>query len=207
MNSIDPSDSHLLRCLQRWQAGDESAREELLEHTYERLRVCVQRMLRRYPRLRRWEQTDDVLQNAVVKLHRSLEDVKPESAAHFFGLAALQIKRVLIDLTRHYFGNQGQGAHHETNAAASDGPDQPKYEEGIRRDEPQSLAEWKEFHDATEELSEPLRDVFNLYFYGGLQLREIAAALEISERTVDRRWADVKLKLREIFPDGLPSDE
>ena len=37
-------------------------------------------MLRDYPRVGRWEQTDDVLQNALLRLWRALEDVRPATA-------------------------------------------------------------------------------------------------------------------------------
>ena len=49
--------------LDLWQAGDNSARDRLLEHCGQRLRMLAHRMLRQgFPHVGRWEQTDDVLQ-------------------------------------------------------------------------------------------------------------------------------------------------
>src|SRR6056297_3480174 len=88
-------------------SGDPSARELLLLHAKDRLTRLTRKMLRGYPKLRGWEQTDDVCQNAMLRLHRALEDVPIESASHFFNLPATQIRRELCDLARHHVGPQG----------------------------------------------------------------------------------------------------
>ena len=75
-----------------------------------RLTPPARKMLRGYPGVARWEQTDDVLQDASLRLCRALENLVPESPRSFFNLAAVQIRRVLIDLARHYYGPQGTGA-------------------------------------------------------------------------------------------------
>ena len=46
-----------------------------------------------YANVHRWEQTDDVLQNAVIRLHRTLEQLSVTTAHDFFRLAALHIRR------------------------------------------------------------------------------------------------------------------
>ena len=67
---------HVQRCLDRLQAGDEVARKDLLNAACERLLRLTRKMLRADGRLKRWEQTDDVFQNAMLRLHRSLADVQ-----------------------------------------------------------------------------------------------------------------------------------
>ena len=96
--------------------GRPTARQRLIEHSCERLRGLARKMLRRYPKVHRWEQTDDVFVEAVTRLHRALETVRPESPRHFYNLAATQIRRVLIDLSRRYYGPEGIGSHHDTAA-------------------------------------------------------------------------------------------
>ena len=78
--------------------GNDQAYEELLGLASVRLQKLARKMLRDFPKLRRWEQTDDIFQSAALRLHRSLSEVKPESVRQFFGLAATQIRRTLIDL-------------------------------------------------------------------------------------------------------------
>ncbi|MCD0463070.1 LamG-like jellyroll fold domain-containing protein [Roseiconus lacunae] len=79
-------------------------RAEIIEHTLDRLRVLASKMLGRFPRVRRWAETDDVLQDSIIRLHRALAEVRPESPRQFYGLAATQIRRELIDLARKHDG-------------------------------------------------------------------------------------------------------
>ena len=95
--------------------GDDSYRQLLVDHSYRRLRLLVKKRMSLFPGVQRWEQTDDVLQQASMKLWKSLEAVRPATVRDFFGLAATQIRRTLIDLARHYGGKQGIGAKHVTN--------------------------------------------------------------------------------------------
>ena len=106
----------LVGLLDLMRAGDQTARRRLVEHACERLRGLARKMLRRYPKVRRWEETDDVFVEAVTRLHRALETVQPESPKHFYNLAATQIRRVLIDLARRYGGPEGLGSRHDTSA-------------------------------------------------------------------------------------------
>ncbi len=73
-------------------------------------------MLRDFPKVHRWEETDDVFTEAVSRLHQCLETVQPESPRHFYNLAATHVRRVLIGMTRRYYGPLGLGANHDTNA-------------------------------------------------------------------------------------------
>src|SRR5262245_52347674 len=115
-DSITPVQSQI----DRLRAGDDSAREELLASTCDRLRRLTRKMLKGYPGVHRWEETDDVLQNAMLRLCRALRDVTPPTAHDYFRLAAVQVRRELIDLARHYYGPQGPGAHHATHAPGHD---------------------------------------------------------------------------------------
>src|SRR4051794_2655565 len=102
--------------LRRMNAGDRQARDELFRHAAGRLERLTRKMLKKYPGVHRWAQTDDVLQNALARLLRSLEAVKPASLRDFFGLSTEMIRRELIDLARHYYGPQGLGANHASSA-------------------------------------------------------------------------------------------
>jgi RNA polymerase sigma-70 factor (ECF subfamily) len=78
--------------LTRWNEGDRSARDALIEHTCDRLYRLTQRMLRDYQRVKQFEQTDDVFQAALLRLHRALEDVKLSSPEDYYRLAGTQIR-------------------------------------------------------------------------------------------------------------------
>src|SRR3954462_8394801 len=98
--------------IDRLRAGDESARAELFRCSCDRLADLTRRMLRRYERIRRWEQTADVAQNVAMRLYRTLEPVTPESPRDSFRLASLNIRRERLDLAKHYFVPQGHGTLH-----------------------------------------------------------------------------------------------
>src|SRR5262245_8442553 len=104
------STTQLQGWLARMNAGDQSARDELIARAGERLRKLSRRMLSDFRGVGRWEDSDDVLQNALVRLLRALEVVRPQSVREFCRLSAMQIRRELIDLTRHHFGPEGHGA-------------------------------------------------------------------------------------------------
>jgi RNA polymerase sigma factor (sigma-70 family) len=181
--------------------GDEEARNRLLAHVRNRLRLLTNRMLRSYPNVRRWEQTDDVLQNALIRLCRALEATTPESARHFYNLAALQIRRELIDLARRLSGPQGPGANHHTDRASKATDDEGGVldRHAVAVDEPDSLEEWTNFHEKVDLLPDEEREVFGLLWYEDLTQEEAASVLAISLRTVKRRWQSARIKLEEAL--------
>src|SRR5262249_2031728 len=99
--------TELLELVNRLRAGDRSAWDDLSQHVGGQLERLARKMLRGFPKLRRWEQTQDVLQNATLRLLAALQTVEPGSVREFFGLASLQLRRELLDLHRHYFGPHG----------------------------------------------------------------------------------------------------
>lgn len=190
--------------IDRLAAGDASARDELIAATCERLSRLVRKMLKSYPGVRRWEQTDDVLQNAALRLCRALEEVVPPTPADFFRLATVQIRRELIDLARHYQGPQGQGAHHATAAHRPGDDAPPEFEAATVTGDPSRMMAWVEFHRQAGALPEEERQVFDLIFYQGLSQAEVGAFLGISERTVKRRWQAARSALYQALDGQLP---
>jgi RNA polymerase sigma-70 factor (ECF subfamily) len=195
------SDTQLQRLIDKVLGGDEAARSALLDHACDRLLRLTRKMFHARPNLRRWEQTDDVFQNAMLRLHRALVDVKPESVRHFFNLAAVQIRRTLLDLAKHHLGPQGQGRKHHTDG-------QPADEEGgaihDRAEQPEDLEAWSAFHAQVEALPDEEKEVVNLLFYEALTQEEAASVLGISLRTVKRRWHSARCHLRQKLNEPEP---
>src|SRR5262249_43209791 len=183
------------------EAAFAQARDRLLEHANAQLEKLAHAMLRRYPRLRRWEETGDVLQNAALRLHRALAQVRPASVRDFFALAATQIRRELIDLTRHHFGPLGGAAHHDTDPGAEAG-DGLVDNAMAPRGEPSTLLEWADFHEKVERLPAAEREALDLLWYQGLTQKEAAAVLGVSAKTVKNRGRRAKLLLHELLADG-----
>jgi RNA polymerase sigma factor (sigma-70 family) len=192
--------------IDRFRAGDDSARESLIGCACDRLTLLIHRMLRGYPGVRRWEETDDVLQNCLIRLDRSLKSVAPATAQDFFRLAATQIRRELIDLARHYSGPEGLGANHQSRWGIDhDGSiGEPRGEASDLTHEPSRIAAWTEFHRRVADLTEEDRELFDVLWYQGLTQAQAATILGVAERTVHRRWIVARLRLSDALGGQLP---
>jgi RNA polymerase sigma-70 factor (ECF subfamily) len=189
MSSHDET-ARLVEMLQR---GAEKARADLLAHTRRRLEQLARQMLRCFAVVRRFEQTDDILQNALLRLLKALDEMQLQSDRHFYRLAALQIRRELVDLARHYSGPAGLASNHET--------DDHDPEHGVLArqpalsGQPSSLAEWNELHEAIANLPDEEQEIIDLLFYQGLTQPEAAQLLDVDERTVRRRLHVARYRL------------
>lgn len=202
------AESKVQALLRLMRDGDTHAREALIHHASRQLRKLTQQMLRDFPQVHRWEQTDDVLQNALIRLHRALTAVQPESERHFFNLAALQIRRELLDLAKRHQGPDGLGANHHTDGEgrAADDPGGPL--EGTAappHNEQADLEAWAHFHEQVERLPDEEREVFRLLWYEGLSREEAAAVLGVTVRTVKRRWQRSRLLLYQALQGEEPA--
>lgn len=190
--------------LDRLLAGDETARSELIRLAHQRLLRLARRMLRDFPGVQRWEDTDDVMQNATLRLHAALSAVAPPTTADFLRLAASQLRRELIDLSRHYFGPQGHGANYDSHQARTS--DQAVGAKAAETDthEPCRLAMWTEFHRYVDLLPDVDRALYDLLWYQGLTQASAAQVLNVTERTIQRRWQQLRLDLHGQFKGEPP---
>jgi RNA polymerase sigma factor (sigma-70 family) len=174
--------------------GGDQARDALLEHSLERLRLLARRMLRRQNDLRALEETDDILSKAIIRLHRALTEVRPADVRAFIGLAARNVRWVLCDLARE------KAARSKVSYAAA--PPEPSAPDG----EPADLLEWADFHAAIEALPDAERELFDALFYQGLEQAEAAEVLGVPLRTLKRRWQHARLRLVEKMQGRMPGE-
>ncbi len=165
----------------RWRGGDTSGADELLRAVYPRLEALARKMLRGFPRVRGMDDTLDVLQNSVVRLMRALRELDPPPATtrEFFGLAAMQIRRELLDLARAAAAEKRRGG------VALGAGDPAGFDEADARAD---LESWAAFHGAVERLPAEEREVVGLIFYHGWTRARVAELFGVDERTVRRRW-------------------
>jgi RNA polymerase sigma-70 factor (ECF subfamily) len=199
----DSTITQVERCLDRLRAGDGAARDELLNRADARLRQLTRKMLKGFRRLERWEDADDVFHQAALRLHAALRAVTSESPRHFFRLAALYIRRELIDLARHYYGPQGMGARHDSWPPGPAGNSAPEQADSTY--EPGRLAGWAEFHAQVAALPADEREVFESLWYHDLTQAEVADLLGVARRTVIRRYQSACLRLHQALQGNLPS--
>ena len=107
-------------------------------------------------------------------------DVSWQNRAHFIGIAARLIRRVLVDEARRRQAQKyGADAAHVSLADA----------EGIAHEKGTDLVA---LDDALNELAtfdERQSKIVEMRFFGGLSLEETAETLKISARTVQREWS------------------
>ena len=199
MEQMNGDTSQLQLWLQLHRDGDPTAKDEIIARSCQRLRILAQKIMRsQYSRLSRWEQTDDVLQTAVIRLHRTLATVQPDSVAGLLALGAQQIRWTLLDLIRSHYGPQGAASNHDTAAHLSDGQN-PINRVASEDAEPDTLEEWTAFHEAIEQLPEDERQAFSLTYYEGLSQAELAALFGVTDRTIRRRLTAAKVQLGEAL--------
>ncbi len=173
--------------LDRLRAGDREAGDCLFRGVCARLERLARRMLRGFPNVQQYADTNDVLQGALVRLLRTLQAIRPATTRDFVNLAAVHVRRELLDLARHF------RTHPEVLAAVPDTGD------GLV-----DLDRWSAFHDEVERLPAEEREVVGLTFYHGWTQVEIAGLLGVDERTVRRKWRSACRKLTERLRDELP---
>ncbi len=198
MPESDFNSANLQRLIGRWQAGDRGAADELLLATKARLEKLARRMTRSFPNVRGQADTGDVLQNSLIRLLRTLLTLRPTTTRDFFNLAAVHIRRELLDLAR-----RCKGKSHVTLDAPDDS-DRP----AAQKVEPQAAPAadfelWVRFHQAVDELPIEEREVVGLVFYHGWTQVRIAELFKVDERTIRRRWSSACERLRELVGDDL----
>jgi RNA polymerase sigma-70 factor (ECF subfamily) len=179
-------------------AGNRGAADALLRRVCDRLERLARRMLKNFPAVKRWADTGDVLQSALMRLLRSLEAIRPESTRDFFNLAAVHIRRELLDLARSFRRRRDQVGLLEPGDDSAAPAVVP--EAAVDQD----LDLWSAFHERVEQLPADEREVASLTFYHGWTQVQIAELLGVDERTVRRRWHAACWKLSQALGGRLP---
>jgi RNA polymerase sigma-70 factor (ECF subfamily) len=191
-----PNTTRLKEWVARIEAGDAAARDELLRAVADRLKRLARKMLRSFPNVRRFVETDDVFNSSLRRLVHALENhVHPESMRSFYGLAAAQIRRELLDLARRFRGPRaGVVSLENLRQVDSDSGAQEAWQPEAPKDK--NLERWCVFHEAVEELPVDQREVIGLIIYHGWTRADVAVLFQVSPRTVRRWYSDAILTLR-----------
>ena len=136
------------------------------------------------------------MQNASVRLLRTLEAVEIDSMRGFYRLAATQIRRELLDLARHFAGDHNHAALHDSGLPSDD---------AMPAAEPVAdLQMWTAFHQAVEQLPPEEREVVSLVYYHDWTQADVADTLQVNERTVRRYWKSALGKLKHVLKGVVP---
>jgi len=186
----------LLHWVEELRAGRSEAATPIFRKIMTRLEVLTLHMFHKYPRVGRFVDVDDVVQNVLIRLLRAMKEVRPESTKHFYALTTELIRRELIDLTRHYYGPLGSGTNlSRVTIGDADG------EWTATDPESDGKLDWhSRFHAAVEHLPAEEREVIGLSYYHGWSTTEIAELFQVSDRTIQRRYNAAAERLRTTAP-------
>lgn len=173
--------SDITRILYAAEQGDHTAAEQLLPLVYTELRkLAAFRMANEAPG--QTLQPTALVHEAWLRL-AGAENQRWENRAHFFAAAAEAMRRILIEKAR-----RRQRLRH------GGGQERVDLDE-VEITSPESDERLLQVHEALDKLAAEDKvkaDVVKLRFFVGLTDREVAAALGLSERTVERHWAYAK---------------
>jgi RNA polymerase sigma factor (TIGR02999 family) len=173
--------------------GSEGAADDLFRRVYQELRRLAGSYMRR-------ERPDHTLQPTAL-VHEAYmrlidqRNLPGESRAHFFGVAASVMRRILIDHARAHRADKRGGRDIKVaidNSAA------------MAVEHPESLLEVDRALERLAALDARQARVVELRFFAGLSVEEIAGVLGVGTRTVDRDWRIARGWLRRQLADMAP---
>ena len=186
-----PSRTHITELLVAWSGGDRGALDRLMPLVYNELRRQAARHLRRERLVHTLQPT--ALVNEVYLRLVDQRRVSWQSRAHFFGVAAQLMRRILVSHARVRGAAKRGGAAHRLTL-----------DEGVALS-PQRDVGLLALDDALvklEALDPEKGRMVELRFFSGLSVEETAEILGVSPRTVDRQWQTAKAWLQREMTRG-----
>ena len=177
-----------------WSRGDRTALDQLLPLVYAELRRVAARQLRN-------ERADHTLQPTALvhEVYMRLVDQRQvdwQNRAHFFGVSAQVMRRILVDhARRHGATKRGEGVRclsldEASDVAASNGMPVLELDHALER---------------LETIDAELARIVELRAFGGLTIEEAAHVLGVSPSTTKRDWRTAKAWLnRELGAEVRP---
>jgi RNA polymerase sigma factor (TIGR02999 family) len=180
--------------LQAWSEGDDDALEQLIPLVEAELRGLARAYMRR-ERPEHTLQTTALINEAFLRL-TDARRVRWQDRAHFLGISARLMRRILVDHARHRgYQKRGGGAlrvtlHEGVAAATEPALDVVALDRAL---------------DALKKVDDRKSQTVELRFFGGLSVEETAEVLHVSTDTVKRDWRLAKLwLLRELEGEKQP---
>jgi RNA polymerase sigma factor (TIGR02999 family) len=172
-----PSPSEVTQLLKDWSSGDPEALDRLIPIVYAELRGIAARYLRR-------ERRDHTLQPTALVNEAYLRlidqnQVQWQNRAHFIGVAAQMMRRILVDHAKsHNRAKRGGGAQRVSLDEAM----------AVSDERANDLIELDAALTALATFDDRKSRVVEMRYFGGLTVEETAEVLKVSEMTVAREW-------------------
>jgi RNA polymerase sigma-70 factor (ECF subfamily) len=184
----DSAPQNVTKLLVQWSKGDRGALEALVPLVYDELRRLARFYLKQEKQNHTLSSTA-LVHEAYLRLVNQ-KDVTWQNRAHFFGVAAQMMRRILVDhARRHGYAKRGGGA---MTLALDEAVATPQRREV-------DLVALDDALDSLAKLDERQSRMVELRYFGGLSIEETSEVLGVSAPTVKREWASARAWLyREI---------
>jgi RNA polymerase sigma factor (TIGR02999 family) len=168
----------LTALLEGWRAGDRTSGDRLMAAAYDQLRRLAAHCLQGERAAERVDATE-LVNDLYLKLSSGGASVAWQDRAHFFALAARQIRRILVDHARaRHAGKRGGDAVRLSLTAAH----------GIASRSPIDVLELDLVLGRLQQLDDRVATGVELRVFSGLSETEVAEVLGVSVTTVRRDW-------------------
>ncbi len=185
----------ITRLLVAWGEGDQSALEELAPLVQAELHRLAHHYMGR-ERPDHTLQTSALVNEAYIRLI-DWKNVQWQNRAHFFGVSAQLMRRILVDFARdRRYLKRGGGELRVTLGEAA----------AFAVERSADLVALDEALNALAELDQRKAEVVEMRFFGGLSVEEVAEVLKVSKETVMRDWRLSKVWLLRELDNTVISD-
>ena len=180
------SPAEITQLLNEVRAGDKSATDKLFEEVYKELRKLAKDYLRQ-ERPNHTLQATALVHDAYLRLIKG-QEIPWQNRAHFFSVAAQVMRNLLVDHARQHKAHKRGGGERKLSLDDAISFSAERDIDLIALDE--ALKELEQHNPRHCRIVE-------LKFFGGLQIEEVAAVLEIDDpKLAGREWRKAKMWLR-----------
>ena len=185
-----PSQKDVTRLLVDWANGDQAALQELMPLVYDELRRLASRYMRRESEGHTL-QTSALVNEAYLRLIDQ-KNVRWQNRAHFFGIAAQLMRRILVDHARSRSRLKRGG---QIQKLSLD-------EQAVIAKEAAEVIALDEALKNLAEMDPRKSQIVEMKFFGGLTTEEVAEVLKVTSRTVEREWRKARAWLNRAVKEG-----
>lgn len=182
---MKPGKNEITQLLKDWSDGDQSAFDKLIPLVYAELhRLAHQHMRRERPG--HMLQTSALINEAYLRLIQQPQ-IRWEGRAHFYGIAARLMRRILVDEARKRNSAKRGGGTIQISLIEATKVSQEQAANVVALDDALKTLETVDSRQS---------EIVELRFFGGLSIEETAEVLKVSPGTVMRDWTFARAWLR-----------
>lgn len=195
-----PTRQAVTQLLQATRSGDKEAVNQLLPLVYDEMKTIAHQKLR-FERQGHTLNTTALVHEAYFKLVNH-DEVEWQSRAHFLGVAALAMKRILINYAEQRNSQKRGGEYSRVDVKMDE---LEKHSENMSKEMAEEILALNEALKRMKEFNDRGSRVVEYHFFGGLTWKEISEIMGLAPVTIRRAWYAARLWLRrEIEEKELP---